>query len=104
MRRFKGFWNRYLPIPNVTLSKARSKKKIPCTTSFNGLRKAISTIARDLKKTVMVGDRHYDITGAAHFGLDSVGVLFGYGSRQELEEAGATYIAETVADLSDILL
>ena len=58
----------------------------------------------DVKKAVMVGDRHYDITGAAHFGLDSVGVLFGYGSRQELEEAGATYIAETVADLSDILL
>ena len=68
------------------------------------LKYAIETAGVDVKKAVMVGDRHYDITGAAHFGLDSVGVLFGYGSRQELEEAGATYIAETVDDLSMILL
>ena len=68
------------------------------------LKYAIETAGVDVKKAVMVGDRHYDITGAAHFGLDSVGVLFGYGSRQELEEAGATYIAETVDDLSKILL
>ena len=65
---------------------------------------AIENAGVDVSKSVMIGDRHYDITGAAHFGMDSVGVLFGYGSRQELEEAGATYIAETVADLSDILL
>ncbi|MBO4882841.1 MAG: HAD-IA family hydrolase [Lachnospiraceae bacterium] len=68
------------------------------------LKYAIETAGVDVKKAVMVGDRHYDITGAAHFGMDSVGVLFGYGSRQELEEAGATYIAETVEDLSEILL
>ena len=65
---------------------------------------AIENGGVDTKKAVMVGDRHYDITGAAHFGMSSVGVLFGYGSRQELEEAGATYIAETVGDLKDILL
>ena len=65
---------------------------------------AIENAGVDVKKAVMIGDRHYDITGAAHFGMDSVGVLFGYGSRQELEEAGATYIAETAQDLSEILL
>ena len=68
------------------------------------LKYAIETAGVDVKKAVMVGDRHYDITGAAHFGLESVGVLFGYGSRQELEEAGATCIAETVEDLAEILL
>ncbi|MBR3574484.1 MAG: HAD-IA family hydrolase [Lachnospiraceae bacterium] len=58
----------------------------------------------DISKTVMVGDRHYDITGARHFGLDSIGVLYGYGDRQELEEAGATYIAETVPDIRKYIL
>ena len=58
----------------------------------------------DRERSVMVGDRFYDITGAAHFGIESVGVLYGYGSRQELEEAGATYIAESVDSLYEILL
>lgn len=58
----------------------------------------------DISKAVMVGDRHYDITGARHFGLDSIGVLYGYGDRQELEEAGATYIAETVPDIRKYIL
>ncbi len=58
----------------------------------------------DRERAVMVGDRFYDITGAAHFGMTSVGVLYGYGSRQELEEAGASHIAESVEDLYDILL
>ncbi len=53
----------------------------------------------DCSKVLMVGDREYDILGAKQFGIDSVGVLFGYGSREELERAGATYIAETVEDI-----
>ncbi len=42
----------------------------------------------------MVGDREHDILGAEKCSVDSIGVLFGYGSREELENAGATYIAE----------
>lgn len=57
----------------------------------------------DLSATVMIGDREYDIIGAKENGLDSIGVLFGYGSREELEEAGATYIAETVGDILKFL-
>ena len=53
---------------------------------------------------VMVGDREHDIMGANKVGLDSIGVLFGYGSRQELTDAGATYISESVDMLSEILL
>lgn len=53
----------------------------------------------DLSTTVMIGDREHDIIGAKENGLDSIGVLFGYGSREELTEAGATYIAETVWDI-----
>lgn len=54
---------------------------------------------RDLSGVVMVGDRENDIQGAKVNGLDSIGVLYGYGSREELEAAGAMQIAETVEDL-----
>lgn len=53
----------------------------------------------DVKDVLMVGDREYDVLGAKSFGMDSVGVLYGYGSREELTTAGATYIAETVTDI-----
>lgn len=54
---------------------------------------------RDVSGVVMVGDRENDIQGAKVNGLDSIGVLYGYGSREELEAAGAMQIAETVEDL-----
>lgn len=57
----------------------------------------------DLASTVMVGDREHDILGAKEVGLDSVGVLYGYGGREELESAGATYIVEHVADIINLL-
>lgn len=58
----------------------------------------------DLSSAVMVGDREYDIAGAKRAGIDSIGVLFGYGSRQELEEAGADYIAKLPEDIGPIIL
>lgn len=57
----------------------------------------------DLRKAVMVGDRHYDIEGAKKFGIKSIGVLYGYGDRKELEEAGADFIAGTVDEIWEIL-
>ncbi|WP_333649592.1 HAD family hydrolase [Lacrimispora sp.] len=53
----------------------------------------------DRDKAVMIGDREHDILGAKEVGIDSVGVLYGFGSRQELEQAGAGAIAETIFDL-----
>ena len=55
-------------------------------------------------QTVMIGDRSYDIRGAQKWGLDSIGVGFGYAEPGELESAGATHIAKTVADLRSLLL
>lgn len=57
-----------------------------------------------LQETVMIGDRKHDIIGAKTVGLDSVGVLYGYGDRQELAEAGADYIVEDVEGLCKLLL
>lgn len=53
----------------------------------------------DPKRVLMVGDRLHDINGAKKCGLDSLGVLFGYGSREELTKAGATYLAESVQEI-----
>ena len=53
---------------------------------------------------VMVGDRMHDVEGANNNGLQSIGVLYGYGDRAELEKEGATVIAESVEQLRNILL
>ena len=53
---------------------------------------------------LMIGDREHDIIGAKENGIESCGVLFGYGSRAELEKAGADQIVENVTQLKDFLL
>lgn len=58
----------------------------------------------DLSQALMIGDRFYDIEGAKTVGIDSVGVLYGYGSRPELEKAGATYIVESAAEIAELIL
>lgn len=58
----------------------------------------------DLARVVMIGDREHDVLGARQAGVDSIGVLYGYGDRQELEAAGATCIADTVAGILPLLL
>ncbi len=53
----------------------------------------------DKSAAVMVGDREHDIFGAKENEIDSVGVLYGYGDRAELETAGAGYLVESVEEL-----
>jgi phosphoglycolate phosphatase len=43
------------------------------------------------------------VLGAAEHGIETLGVLYGYGSREELTAAGAKYIAETVEDILKII-
>ena len=54
-------------------------------------------------KCIMVGDREHDVIGAGKHGIETVGVLFGYGSREELENAKAAYIVATVEELAKVL-
>lgn len=51
----------------------------------------------------MIGDRKHDIIGAKENRLDSIGVLYGYGDREELSQAGADYIVEDIAGLRNLL-
>lgn len=57
----------------------------------------------DPKCTVMIGDREYDVYGAKAHNIQTVGVLWGFGSREELIHAGADRIAENPEVLSTIL-
>ena len=57
---------------------------------------------RDISKTVMIGDRKHDILGAKEFGMESVGVLYGYGSREELTKAGADFLVESIFGLQNL--
>lgn len=57
----------------------------------------------DKSKAVMIGDRKHDIIGAAKNGLPAIGVLYGYGSREELLEAGAIATAGDFGELKEIL-
>lgn len=84
-------------VAGATMDGSRSKKG---DIIVYALEKAeISSLA----ETIMVGDREHDINGAHQAGIDSVGVLFGYGSRDEFEKAGATYIIENPGDLISLL-
>lgn len=58
----------------------------------------------DRGTALMIGDRKYDILGAKTVGIDSAGVLYGYGDRAELEAAGADYILPAIPDLKELLL
>ncbi|HEL1633214.1 TPA: HAD family hydrolase [Streptococcus suis] len=65
---------------------------------------AINQLEAFPKHAVMIGDREHDIEGACRHQLPAIGVLYGYGSKQEFEKAGATMIVETVQDLKRVLL
>jgi phosphoglycolate phosphatase len=58
----------------------------------------------ELTKTIMVGDREHDIRGAKTIGIKSIGVLYGYGSKEELVNADADYIVQSVSEIKDIVL
>lgn len=75
------------------------------------IRKALSLLEKEgfsssflQSGTVMIGDTFYDIEGAKENRLPSIGVTYGYGSRKELEEAGADAIASSTKELAFLLL
>ncbi|MGN1105454.1 MAG: HAD hydrolase-like protein, partial [Huintestinicola sp.] len=81
-------------VAGATMNGSRSKKD-------DVIRYAVSSYPiNNLSESIMIGDREHDILGANKVGMDSIGVLFGYGDYDELKKAGATYI---VKDMKAIL-
>lgn len=80
----------------ATMDDTRSKKT-------DVVRYALESCGISPDRAVMIGDRHHDIEGAKDNTLESIGVLWGYGSREELSAAGATLLAESVPQLVSLL-
>ena len=59
---------------------------------------------QDLSKVIMVGDREHDVLGASENHIQTIGVLYGYGSKEELQTAGAVWLAEKPNDILKICL
>ncbi len=68
------------------------------------IRKGLEKFAIAPEQSVMIGDTHFDVEGAVGAGTDFIGVLFGYGSQQEMEEKGGRKFAASVEQLRAMLL
>lgn len=91
-------WRKYFQfIAGSTLDETRSEKKDIIEYALKELD------LHDRSRILMVGDRDNDVNGAGACGIDCCGVLYGYGSRQELEGAGAKYLIETPEELIKIV-
>jgi phosphoglycolate phosphatase len=51
----------------------------------------------------MVGDRKYDIIGANKNGIDAIGVLYGYGTKEELEKEKPKYLCTDIMGIMKII-
>jgi phosphoglycolate phosphatase len=75
--------------------------------SLNG--KALSKTEHILSQkvsgvSVIIGDKEQDIVAGKNSGIQSIGVLYGYGSNDELSMAGANYIVGSVKELRMLLI
>lgn len=64
---------------------------------------ALKTTSVDPSRAVMVGDRSHDMIGARNNGMKGIGVLYGYGSQQELTAAGARHVCATPKAIPDYI-
>jgi phosphoglycolate phosphatase len=64
---------------------------------------ALKTTSVDPSKTLMIGDRSHDMIGAKSNGMGAIGVLYGYGSKNELMEAGAGQVCATPHAILDCI-
>ena len=68
------------------------------------LRYALDTLGAAPGDSLMVGDREHDVLGAKALGIPCLGVLWGYGSREELNSAGPFALAATPAEMAELIL
>lgn len=80
-------------IAGATMDESRSRKS-------DVIAYALDQMGAQAAKSLMIGDRSYDVLGAKEQGMKALGVAYGYGSRQELEQAGAVYVADTPGEIA----
>ena len=64
---------------------------------------ALDNSGVDASRALMIGDRSHDMIGARNNGMGAIGVLYGYGSRQELVEAGTSHVCASPRAVLDHL-
>jgi phosphoglycolate phosphatase len=68
------------------------------------LREAFARMqVKSLSEIVLVGDTKYDAAGAVKEGIDCIGITYGFGSREELFDAGAVAVFDTLAEVEAYL-
>ena len=84
----------YMVGPDLSDHSSDKKRLIENAVNTHGLKK---------NECVMIGDTKYDIIGASEAGVDSIAVTYGYGKNEEMKEAGATYMADSVQEVAGFL-
>lgn len=85
-------------ISGSTLDNTRNKKADIIKYAIDNLN------IKNPEDCIMIGDRKHDIIGAKSNQMDSIGVLYGYGTFDELKNESATYIINSVKDILKVLL
>ena len=74
------------------------------TDKYEVIEYVLKSCAVARETAVMIGDRSHDVAGAKKAGFNSIGVLYGYGCKEELEKAGAGELAALPSDVVKIVL
>lgn len=83
----------------ATMDGSRSRKEDVIACALD----AVGEEAGGRAEILMVGDREQDIYGAKVNGIDSAGVLYGYGDEEELRCAGADYLVKRPSDILNLM-
>lgn len=87
------YGNLFEEVIGATLDSSRSDKT-------ELIAEALERLGVSPSACTMLGDRRFDIDGARAHGMHSIGVLWGFGTREELERAGADALVATPEDLA----
>lgn len=88
----------YLDVLEGSLLSGEKVKKVDV------MRSALDELSAETEKTIMVGDRSFDIDAARILNVDSLAVTYGYAEEKELSLCSPTYIASCPAEAADIIL
>lgn len=89
-------------IAGSTFDKARDTKAAVIEYLITSI--AANQIKPAADDIIMVGDRKFDVLGARKFGIDTIGVLFGYGSKEEFDACACRYVAADAKEMVKMIL
>lgn len=86
-------------LSGATMDESRNTKEAVLAYGLNQLRQCCPDA-----EAVMIGDRKFDVEAGKMLGTKTVGILYGYGSKEEIRAANPTHIVNTVTELQSVLL